>query len=82
LKKYAVKARITYRSFTSTSKSKVISENFGANCFEIQSLTGRDIESLATDRAEREVLFAPNAEFEVKDILNDEIKMIEVTSPY
>ncbi len=76
LNAYKNNSPITEFSFISTSKSRLIAMQYNGNVlFRILSKTGKEIELISKfgsgSQNEREVLFAPNSDFNVLDVTNE-----------
>jgi hypothetical protein len=76
LNAYKNNSPITEFSFISTSKSRLIAMQYNGNLlFRILSKTGKEIELISKfgsgSQNEREVLFAPNSDFNVLDVTNE-----------
>jgi hypothetical protein len=86
--KSSIGDEITWNTYTSSSRSKMIANNFSIESkkkkiiFEINSKTGKDIQQLSNFQSEEEVLFVKDTKFrvdKVEEILNGiQVKLTEV----
>lgn len=69
---------IQYNSYTSSSKLKSVTENFGTDViFVIKSKTGKDVSSKMPIKSEQEVIFKRNTKFIIEKVVGNHVYLKE-----